>query len=128
MRGSAFRLLGIIGLMSLSSLAAAEDAQDYGILIISRERLEVATSCEIGVYLQDQLIGRVFQEQVVSFNLPPGKASIRLRYLPGTMPGCAPGMEEPNATVVDLHAGAIAKYRIAVGAAGLYLKEAPVTY
>ena len=44
-------------------------------LIISRERLEVATSCEIGIYLQDQLAARLFQEQSTSFNLPPGNVS-----------------------------------------------------
>lgn len=128
MRWSALSLAGLIGLASIAPLASAEDAQDYAILIISRERLEVASSCEIGVYLQGQLIGRLFQEQSASFNLPPGKASIRLSYLPGQTPGCAPGMQQPADTELDLRAGSIEKYRIAVGTSGLYLKQAPVTY
>jgi hypothetical protein len=128
MRWSALSLAGLLGLATAAPLATAQDTQDYAILIISRERLEVASSCEIGVYLQGQLIGRVFQEQSVSFNLPAGRASIRLNYLPGQTPGCAPGMQEPMSTDLVLRAGTIDKYRIAVGRSGLYLKQAPVTY
>ncbi|WP_213879683.1 hypothetical protein [Pseudomonas sp. dw_358] len=128
MRWSALCLAAILGLAGIVPGAGAEDRQDYGILIISRERLEVASSCEIGIYLQGQLIGRLFQEQSASFNLPPGKSSIRLSYLPGQAPGCSPGMQEPADTEVTLRAGDIQKYRIAVSTAGLYLKPAPVTY
>lgn len=128
MRGPLFSLIGFLGLMTLTQLADAEAAQDYGILIISRERLEVATPCEIGIYLQDELVGRLFQEQSTSFNLPPGSVSVGLRLLPGQAPGCAPGMSEYKPAVVTLHAGEIRKYRIAAGASGLYLKAAPQEY
>lgn len=67
MRWSAVSLFSILGLVAAAP--AVQAAQDYGILIISRERLEVATSCEIGIYIQDQLAGRLFQEDSVSFNL-----------------------------------------------------------
>lgn len=127
MRWSALSLAGILSLVSVAPWVTAEDRQDYSILIISRERLEVATTCEVGIYLQGQLIGRLFQEQSTSFNLPAGKVSIRLNYLPSQTAGCAPGMEAPAATEVELHAGAIEKYQIAVGTAGLYLKQASVT-
>ena len=67
MRWSVFSLFGFLSLFSaVPSVNAA--GQDYGVLIISRERLEVATSCEIGVYIQDQLAARLFQEQSTSFN------------------------------------------------------------
>lgn len=128
MRWSALSLAAVLGLVGVAPWATAEDAQDYAILIISRERLEVATSCEIGIYQQGQLIGRLFQEQSASFNLPPGKTSISLGYLPGQTPGCAPGMQEAKTTEIQLRAGAIDKYRIAVGTEGLFLKPAPVTY
>ena len=70
MRWSALSLVSLLGLASLPLWANA--AQDYGVLIISRERLEVPTNCEIGIYIDDQLAGRLFQEQSLSFNLPAG--------------------------------------------------------
>lgn len=108
--------------------AFAEGNSAYSVLIISRERLEVATSCEIGVYLNDQLSGRVFQEQSTSFNLPPGTVDVRLRLLPGQMPGCAPGIEDQRSTRLNLQAGQINKYRIAMGQYGLELKRADLGY
>ena len=54
--------LGVVGLLSTLAVvppASAEGNSDYSVLIISRERLEVATNCEIGVYLNDQLSGRM---------------------------------------------------------------------
>lgn len=121
-------LFGMCALAAQSCWAGAGTGQPYGILIVSRERLEVATSCEIGVYLQDQLVGRLFQEQATSFNLPPGPVSVGLRQLPGQMPGCAPGMTEYKPVIVTLQAGQIQKFRIAAGSAGLYLKAEPLEY
>ncbi|NBA98431.1 hypothetical protein [Pseudomonas sp. R5(2019)] len=123
-------LLSLVAMLSLFTQPAAhaEGAQDYGVLIISRERLEIATSCEIGIYLQDQLAGRLFQEQSTSFNLPPGRVTVRLRQLPGQAPGCLPGIDGPNSTTVELRAGQISKYRIAMGQDGLYLKRAALQY
>jgi len=126
MRWSAISLFSIIGL--LAAAPTVQSAQDYGILIISRERLEVATSCEIGIYIQDQLAGRLFQEDSVSFNLPPGEVSVRLRKLRGTIPGCESGMEVQNNTKIRLQAGDILKYRIATDLNGLYLKKADLNY
>jgi len=127
MRWSALSLLSILGL-AVSAPWAYADSQDYSVLIISRERLEVATSCEIGVYIQDQLVGRLFQEDSTSFNLAPGKTSLRLRLLPGQVPGCAPGMDVPPSTIIDLKAGEVRKYRIATGPNGMYLKAAALEY
>ncbi|WP_296178842.1 hypothetical protein [Pseudomonas sp. UBA1879] len=126
MGGSAFRIAGFIGLLASASWAQAD--QDYGVLIISRERLEVATPCEIGIFLQDQLVGRLFQEESVSFNLPAGDQSVRLRVLPSQMPGCSPGIEAQNNTRIHMNAGEIAKYRIASGPNGMYLKRADLNY
>ncbi|WP_300731120.1 hypothetical protein [Pseudomonas sp.] len=126
MRGSALSLATLLGLASVPLWLNA--AQDYGVLIISRERLEVPTHCEIGVYLDDQLAGRLFQEQTLSFNLPPGTLGIRLQLLPGQAPGCLAGMLVPPAQQFTLKAGDIRKYRIAQGKEGLYLKPASLGY
>lgn len=126
MRWSALSLFGILGLLAATPNVQAD--QDYGILIISRERLEVATSCEIGIYIQDQLAGRLFQEDSVSFNLPAGDVSVRLRRLPGNVVGCEPGMEAQSSTRISLRAGDILKYRIATSLNGMYLKKADLNY
>lgn len=103
MRWSAVSLFSILGFLAITP--ATQAAQDYGILIISRERLEVATSCEIGIYVQDRLAGRLFQEDSVSFNLPAGEVSVRLSTLRGNVVGCEPGMEAPRSTKIQLRAG-----------------------
>ncbi|MGV8920843.1 MAG: hypothetical protein ACOH2R_24210 [Pseudomonas sp.] len=127
MRWSAFSFFSILSLLASAPWAIAS-AQDYSVLIVSRERLEVATSCEIGLYIQDQLVGRLFQEQSTSFNLAPGKITVRLRILPSRVPGCAPGMDVPPAVAIDLKPGDIRKYSIAMGSKGMYLKQAPLGY
>ncbi|MCI0914226.1 MULTISPECIES: hypothetical protein [Pseudomonas] len=125
---TAVGVVGLLGTLAAVPPASAEGNSDYSVLIISRERLEVATSCEIGVYLNDQLSGRVFQEQSASFNLPPGPVDVRLRLLPGQMPGCAPGLEDQRSTRLTLQAGQINKYRIAMGHNGLVLRRASLDY
>ncbi|WNW12020.1 hypothetical protein RRX38_12985 [Pseudomonas sp. DTU_2021_1001937_2_SI_NGA_ILE_001] len=125
MRWPALRLIGFLGILAA---APAVQAEDYGILIISRERLEVGSACEIGVYIQDQLAGRVFQEESVSFNLPPGEVNVRLTRLPGNVVGCAPGMEAQQVNRITVRAGDILKYRIAANMNGLYLKKADLNY
>ena len=97
-------------------------------LIISRERLEVPTYCEIGLYIQDQLAGRLFQEQATSFNLPAGDTSLRLKLLPGQAAGCQPGLLAPPAQNITLKAGDVRKLRIALGPDGMYLKAAALEY
>ena len=126
MRWSTLSLVSLLGLASLPLWANA--AQDYGVLIISRERLEVPTSCEIGIYIDDQLAGRLFQEQSLSFNLPAGNVGIRLKLLPGQAPGCLPGMLVPPAQQFTLKAGDVLKYRMALGKEGVYLKPAALGY
>ncbi|MFI8376783.1 hypothetical protein ACIGCH_22210 [Pseudomonas helleri] len=126
MRWSALSLVSLLGLASLPLWANA--AQDYGVLIISRERLEVPTNCEIGIYIDDQLAGRLFQEQSLSFNLPAGNVGIRLKLLPGQAPGCLPGMLVPPAQQFTLKAGDVLKYRMALGKQGVYLKPAALGY
>ena len=120
---------GLVGLMSLSAAAPlASAAEDYAVLIISRERLEVSTNCEIGLYLNDQLAGRLFQEQATSFNLAPGTVSLRLKLLPGQAAGCLPGLLAPPAQNITLKAGDVRKLRIAQGPDGMYLKAADLGY
>ena len=126
MRWSTLSLVSLLGLASLPLWANA--AQDYGVLIISRERLEVPTNCEIGIYIDDQLAGRLFQEQSLSFNLPAGNVGIRLKLLPGQAPGCLPGMLVPPAQQFTLKAGDVLKYRMALGKQGVYLKPAAFGY
>jgi len=127
MRWSAFSLFGFLSLFAaVHSVNAA--GEDYAVLIISRERLEVSTSCEIGVYIQDQLSARLFQEQSTSFNLPPGNVSLRLKLLPGQAPGCNPGMLAPGSQDIALKAGDVLKYRIAMTQEGMYLKRAGLGY
>ena len=127
MRWSALSLFSLLGLLAAAPAAIAA-GEDYGVLIISRERLEVATSCEIGLYIQDQLAGRLFQEQSASFNLPPGKVSLRLKLLPGQAPGCSPGLLAPGSQDISLRAGDVVKYRIAMSESGIYLKPAALGY
>ena len=85
MRWSFFSLIGLLSLSAAAPMACADE--DYAVLIISRERLEVPTNCEIGLYIQDQLAGRLFQEQATSFFLPAGNVSLRLKLLPGQSAG-----------------------------------------
>ncbi|WP_434673459.1 hypothetical protein [Pseudomonas sp. R1-15] len=127
MRWSAFSLFCMLGFSALVPQASAA-SEDFGVLIISRERLEVSTSCEIGIYIQDQLAARLFQEQSTSFNLPPGQFSLRLKLLPGQAPGCNPGMLAPGSQNITLKAGDILKYRIAMTHEGMYLKQADLGY
>ncbi|WP_407314896.1 hypothetical protein [Pseudomonas sp. nanlin1] len=128
MRRAVFSLIGLLGLTSLPLWSVAAGAQDYAILVISRERLEVATPCEIGISIQDQLVGRLFQEDSASFNLPAGQYTVRLNTLPGQAPGCQPGLGAPNGTLLKLQNGDIKKYRIATGANGLFLTPAALNY
>jgi len=127
MRWSAFSLFCMLGFFAVLPQASAV-GEDFGVLIISRERLEVSTNCEIGIYIQDQLSARLFQEQSTSFNLPPGTVSLRLKLLPGQAPGCNPGMLAPSSQEITLRAGDILKFRIAMGQQGMYLKQAALGY
>lgn len=128
MRRPLLLALALLGILPVAP-ALAEGPQGYGVLIISRERLEVGTPCEIGLYMQDQLVGRLFPEQSVSYNLPPGPLVVRLQILPGQAPGCNPGIVgEQRSATLTLQAGDILKYRIATGAQGLYLKPTPLDY
>ena len=45
---------------------------DYGVLTVSRERLEVSTPCEIGLYLQGNLTARLYQGQTTNFRTAGG--------------------------------------------------------
>lgn len=125
---AALGLLGVLGLFSQSHLASAGDSTEYSVLIISRERIEVSTNCEIGIYLNDQLSGRLFQEDSLSFNLPAGAVDVRLRRLPGQAPGCSNGIENQRNQRLVLNNGQINKYRIVSDQTGLYLKKASLNY
>jgi hypothetical protein len=109
----------LLALLALPLLAQAQQRVDYSVLIISRERLELTTACDVGLYLEDQLAARLVQGQVVSFNLPPGPLSIRLSLLgPGP---CKPGIEQHRQQSITLMAGEVRKYRLAQSTEGLYL-------
>ena len=125
---TAMGFIGLLGALAAVPPATAEGNSAYSVLIISRERLEVATNCEIGVYLQDQLSARLFQEQSTSFNLPPGNVSLRLKLLPSQAPGCNPGLLAPGSQNITLKAGDVLKFRIAMTQEGMYLKPADLGY
>ncbi|WP_342243819.1 hypothetical protein [Pseudomonas sp. OTU5201] len=111
----------LLGLLTAPLLAQAQPPIDYGVLIVSRERLELATACDVGLYLEDQLAARLVQGQVVSFNLPPGPLSIRLSLLgPGP---CKPGVEQLRYQSITLMAGEVRKFRLAQSTEGLYLVQ-----
>ncbi|WP_235981443.1 hypothetical protein [Aquipseudomonas ullengensis] len=99
---------------------------DYGILVISRERLEVSTACDIGLYLQGNLTARLYQGQSITLNLPPGDVLVRLGLLGGGH--CQPQFEQLRSQTLQLSAGQVHKYRIAMSQSGLYLTPAPQNY
>lgn len=107
----------------LAPLVDSAQGEGYAVLIISRERLEVATTCEVALYLHDQMAARLFQGQSVSFNLPPGEVSLRLG-LTGTG-SCQDGIAQLSNQSLQLQAGEIRRYRIAMEPDGLRLRDAP---
>ncbi|RIA20643.1 hypothetical protein DFO61_4257 [Ectopseudomonas oleovorans] len=107
----------------LAPLPATTQGEGYAVLIVSRERLEVATTCEVALYLHDQMAARLHQGQSVSFNLPPGPVSLRLG-LTGTGP-CQDGINQLAGQSLELQAGEVRRYRIAMGSDGLRLHAAP---
>lgn len=119
-----FRLrLLLLAVLLLPGIASSETPMNYAVLIITRDRLEVATPCDIGIYLQDQLVARLYQGQATSFNLPAGNLSIRMGMLGGI--GCIPAFEQIRGEHIELKAGEVRKYRIALGNNGLYLIKVP---
>lgn len=118
------RLLALLCLLISLPLPAAELSPapaDYGVLIIARDRLQVATACDIGVYLQDQLVSRLYQGDSAAYTLPPGVVNVRLGIMGST--GCQPAFQQIRSTAVQVRAGAIHKYRIALAPSGLTLLE-----
>lgn len=112
----------LAALLCCSPLSAAEPTPTppyYGVLIIDRNRLEVATPCDIGIYLQDRLAARIYQGQSASFNLPPGEVGVRLGYMGGL--GCEPSFEQVRSSRIQIQAGVVQQYRIALDASGLTL-------
>lgn len=119
-------LLILAGLLSAPAVPQvtpqpATQAEGYALLIVSRERLAVATPCEIGLYLHDQLAARLYQGQSVAFNLPPGEVSLRL----GIVGTCQAGIGPPGGQRLRLQSGEVRRLRIALGSAGLYLTPTP---
>src|SRR5690606_40114473 len=45
----------------LAPLPATTQGEGYAVLIVSRERLEVATTCEVALYVHDQMAARLHQ-------------------------------------------------------------------
>lgn len=99
---------------------------DYGVLTVSRERLEVSTPCDIGLYLQGNLTARLYQGQSVTLNLPPGEVRVRLGQLGGNQ--CQPRFEQLRSQTLQISAGEVLKYRIAMDSLGLQLIPAPQNY
>jgi hypothetical protein len=115
----------LLALLALPLQANCDPLMNYGVLIISRERLELATPCEIGIYLQDQLVSRLYQGESASFNLAAGPVTVRMGMLGGT--GCTPAFTQIRAENIQLKAGEIRKYRIALSNHGLHLIAVPST-
>ena len=124
---AALGLVGLLGTLAAVPPASAEGNSDYSVLIISG-------NAGSGHQLRDRHLPQrpalraSVPEQSTSFNLPPGPVDVRLRLLPGQVPGCAPGIEDQRSTRLSLQAGQISKYRIAMGANGLQLKRAGLGY
>ncbi|MEE9101589.1 MULTISPECIES: hypothetical protein [Pseudomonas] len=97
------------------------DAQPvaYAVLIVSRERLDTGTACDIDLYVQDQKVSRLQPEGEVALNLPPGETSLRLQTANSGL--CHGGIEPLRAQSVMLRAGEVRKFRIANSESGLYL-------
>jgi len=116
-----FTALILACLAGLPTAASAQQPDGYAVLIVSRERLELATPCDIGVYLQDELAARLMPGQEAAFNLPPGTLSVRVDSISGPGP-CKPGMLRPSPQRVDLQAGEVRHYDLALGVGGYYLQ------
>ncbi|BCG27172.1 hypothetical protein TUM18999_53630 [Pseudomonas tohonis] len=114
--------LCLLALLALAGSAQAQSPIDYGVLIVSRERVELPTSCDVGLYLQDQLAARLVQGESIAFNLPPGPVAIRLGLLGPVR--CKPGIEQQRLQSISLEAGEVRRYRLAMNTAGLYLTPA----
>lgn len=114
--------LCLLALLALTGPASAQPPIDYSVLIVSRERVELPTGCDVGLYLQDQLAARLVQGESVAINLSPGPVAVRLGLLgPGR---CKPGIEQQRQQSISLEAGEVRKYRLAMNTAGLYLTPA----
>jgi hypothetical protein len=108
-------------LAGLPPAATAQQPDGYAMLIVSRDRLALATLCDIGVYLQDELAARLMPGEEAAFNLPPGALSIRVDSISGPGP-CKPGMLRPSPQHIDLQAGEVRHYDLALGVGGYYLQ------
>ncbi len=108
-------------LAALPPTASAQQPDGYAVLIVSRDRLELASLCDVGVYLQDELAARLMPGQHVAFNLPPGALSVRVDSISGPGP-CKPGMLRPSPQRIDLRAGEVRHYDLALGVGGYYLQ------
>ncbi|WP_152220352.1 hypothetical protein [Pseudomonas sp. SCB32] len=99
------------------------DAQPvaYAVLIVSRERLDTGTGCDIDLYVQDQKVSRLQPEGEIALNLPPGQISLRLQTANSGL--CHGGIEPLRAQSVTLRAGEVRKFRIANSESGLYLMQ-----
>ncbi|QRY81381.1 hypothetical protein JVX91_09855 [Pseudomonas sp. PDNC002] len=97
------------------------DAQPvaYAVLIVSRERVDTGTACDIDLYVQDQKVSRLQPEGEIALNLPPGEVSLRLQTANSGL--CHGGIEPLRAQSVQLHSGEVRKFRIANSESGLYL-------
>ncbi|MFV3335145.1 hypothetical protein ACNFIA_29835 [Pseudomonas sp. NY15437] len=97
------------------------DAQPvaYAVLVVSRERLDTGTACDIDLYVQDEKVSRMQPEAEVALNLPPGEVSLRLQIANSGL--CRSGIQPLRAQSVQLHAGEVRKFRIANSESGLYL-------
>lgn len=113
----------LLALLALPLQAYSEPSMNYAVLIISRERLEVATPCDIGIYLQNQLVSRLYQGESASYNLAAGPVTVRMGMLGGT--GCIPAFTQIRGETFQLKAGEIRKYRITLGDNGLHLLPVP---
>lgn len=112
----------ILTLLLLAAFPAlAQSPAAYGVLTISRERLEVSTPCDVGIYLQDQLAARLMPGESQSFNLPPGTHQIRLNLVGSGV--CNPGIAQLSRVAVTVQAGDVKRYLVTQGSDGLMLVQ-----
>ncbi|MDH1107986.1 hypothetical protein N5C55_10385 [Pseudomonas otitidis] len=109
----------LAALLALPGLARAEAPLNYGMLVVSRERMQLATGCDVALYVQDRLIARLVQGQSVELNLPPGRVSVRLGLLDAAPCRAGMGVQEPQ--TITLQAGMVSRYELGMNDRGLYL-------
>jgi hypothetical protein len=111
----------VLVLALLAALPCSAQSSGYAVVTLSRERLELSTPCDVGIYLQDQLAARLMPGESSSFNLPPGTHQIRLNLIGAGV--CNPGIAQLTRVEVTVQAADVKRYYVTQGTEGLMLME-----